>query len=89
MWSIIPAAAVLLAQAQPDTAENWCFERGQKGLSSARVQRRRAMPCLKSTPRLRQFRADRSRGGAEQSGATAPPATSEKQTPAVGKSRNR
>ena len=31
MWSILPAAAILLAQAQPDLAEKWCFERGQKG----------------------------------------------------------
>src|SRR6266403_3321132 len=31
MWSIFPAAAILLAQAQPDPAEKWCFERGQKG----------------------------------------------------------
>ena len=31
MWSILPAAAILLAQAQPDPAEKWCFERGQKG----------------------------------------------------------
>src|ERR1700732_4356579 len=31
MWSIFPAAAILLAQAQPDPAEKWCFERGQNG----------------------------------------------------------
>jgi hypothetical protein len=31
MWSIIPAAARLLAQTQPAPAENWCFERGQMG----------------------------------------------------------
>jgi hypothetical protein len=31
MWSIFPAAAILLAQAQPDPALKWCFERGQNG----------------------------------------------------------
>ena len=31
MWSMILAAAILLAQAQPATAEKWCFERGQNG----------------------------------------------------------
>jgi hypothetical protein len=31
MRSILPAAAMLLAQAQPDLAEKWCFERGQHG----------------------------------------------------------
>src|SRR5260370_26471973 len=31
MRSIFPAAAILLAQAQPDPAEKWSFERGQKG----------------------------------------------------------
>jgi hypothetical protein len=31
MWSIFPAAAILLAQAQPDPAEKWCFEIGQNG----------------------------------------------------------
>jgi hypothetical protein len=31
MWSIFPAAAILLAQAQPDPAEKWCLERGQNG----------------------------------------------------------
>jgi hypothetical protein len=31
MWSIFPAAAILLAQAQPAPAEKWCFEKGQGG----------------------------------------------------------
>ena len=31
MWFMFPAATILLAQAQPDPAEKWCFERGQKG----------------------------------------------------------
>jgi hypothetical protein len=39
------------------------LKEGRRGLSSARVQRRRATPCLKSTPRLRQVRACRSAGG--------------------------
>jgi hypothetical protein len=31
MWSILPAAAILLAQAQAELDEKWCFERGQRG----------------------------------------------------------
>ena len=31
MWTIFPAAAILLAQAQTDPADKWCFERGQGG----------------------------------------------------------
>ena len=64
MWSIIPAAAILLAQAQPDPAENWCFERGQNGAQLCEgTEKPRATPCLRSTPRLRQVRAYRSRWG--------------------------
>ena len=39
MWSIFPAAAILLAQAQPGPAEKWCFERGQGGAQLLRGHR--------------------------------------------------
>ena len=80
MWSIIPAAAILLAQAQPTTAEKWCFERGQNGAQlceekeSACNDLRKINteiatgPCLPVEPKE------------EQSGSTAP--SSEKRTPA-------
>ena len=78
MWSIFPAVAILLAQAQPDPAEKWCFERGQKGAQLcegtetacndlSKINRRlRTGPCLRVEPRV------------EQSGSTAPPPSSEK-----------
>jgi len=81
MWSIILATAILLAQAQPDPAEKWCFERGQRGAqlceSTAnacndlrKINTEIATgPCLRVEPKL------------EQSGSTAPPASSEKRTP--------
>jgi hypothetical protein len=74
MWSIFPAAAILLAQAQPGLAEKWCFERGQKGaqLCEGTENACNALlkinleiatgPCLRADPKL------------EQSGSTAPPA---------------
>jgi hypothetical protein len=67
MWSILPAAAILLAQAQPDLAEKWCFERGQhgaqlcKGTETACNDLLATGPCLRVQP-------------IEQSGSTAPPA---------------
>jgi hypothetical protein len=88
MWSIIPAAAVLLAQAQPAPPEKWCFERGQKGAQLCedtetacndllKINTEIATgPCLQVEPRV------------EQPGSTAPPASSEKQTPTNGKPRN-
>ncbi len=74
MWSTIPAAAVLLAQAQLAPTEEWCFERGQKGAQLC--ERTEAAcndllklnteiatgPCLQVEPRV------------ERSGSTAPPA---------------
>ena len=74
MWSIFPAAAILLAQAQPDLAKKWCFERGQKGAllcegtetvcnDLRKINTEIATgPCLQVGPRV------------EQSGSTAPPA---------------
>ena len=60
MWSISPAAAILLAQAQPNPPEQWCFEREH---SSASLQKPPATPCLKSTRRSQQVRAYKSSRG--------------------------
>jgi hypothetical protein len=74
MWSIFPAAAILLALAQPDPAQKWCFERGQKGAllcegtetacnDLRKINTEIATgPCLQVELRV------------EQSGSTAPPA---------------
>ena len=74
MWSIFPAVAILLAQAQPDPAEKWCFERGQKGAQLCegtetacndllKINTEIATgPCLQVEPRV------------EQSGSSAPAA---------------
>jgi hypothetical protein len=73
MWSILPAAAILLAQSQPDLAEKWCFERGQHGAQLCegtetacndllKINAEIATgPCLRVQPK-------------EQSDSTAPPA---------------
>ena len=75
MWFMFPAATILLAQAQPDPAEKWCFEREQKGalLCEGTETACNALlkinleiatgPCLQVEPRV------------EQSGSTALPAT--------------
>jgi hypothetical protein len=89
MWSIIPAAAILLAQAQPDPAENWCFERGQNGAQLCEDTEKACNALLKINPEIATGPCLQVQRGVEQSGATAPPAISEKQTPAVGKARNR
>ena len=85
MWSIFPAVAILLAQAQSDPAEKWCFERGQNGAQLCegtetacndllKINTEIATgPCLQVEPRV------------EQSGSTAPPTSSKKQTPTKGK----
>jgi hypothetical protein len=79
MWPIIPAVAILLAQAQPNPAEKWCFERGQGGARLCEGTETACNdllklnaeiatgPCLQVEPRI------------EQSGSTTPPASSPKQ----------
>jgi hypothetical protein len=89
MWSIIPVAAILLAQAQPDPAENWCFERGQNGAQLCEDTEKACNALLKINPEIATGPCLQVRLGVERSGSTAPPATSEKQTPANGKVRNR
>ena len=89
MWSIIPAAAILLAQAQPNPAENWCFERGQNGAQLCERTENACNALLKINPQIATGPCLQVPPRVEQSGSTAPPASSEKQTPANGKVRNR
>ena len=82
MWSIFPAAAIFLAQAQPDPSEKWCFERGQKG---AQLCEGTETAC----DDLRKINTEIATGpclpvelNVEQSGSTtAPPPRSEKEAP--------
>ena len=52
MWSIIPAAAILLAQAQHDPAEKWCFERGQGGAQLCEGTEKTCNALLKINPEI-------------------------------------
>jgi hypothetical protein len=52
MWSISPAAAILLAQAQPDLAEKWCFERGQHGAQLCEDTETACNDLLKINPEI-------------------------------------
>jgi hypothetical protein len=73
MWSIFPAAAILLAQAQPNPPEKWCFERGQNGAQLCEGTEAACNDLLKINPEiatgpcLQEPRV-------EQSSSTAPPA---------------
>ena len=75
MWSILPAAAILLAQAQPepDPAEKWCFERGQKGAQLCEGTETACNDLLKINPEIATGPCLRVQP-IEQSGSTAPPA---------------
>jgi hypothetical protein len=70
MWSIIPAAAVLLAQAQPAPTEKWCFERGQNGAQLCERTEAACNDLLKINPEIATGPCLR----VEQSGSTARPA---------------
>ena len=74
MWSIIAAAAVLLAQAQPDTTEKWCFERGQKGAQLCEGTETACNDLLKINTEIATGPCLRVEPSMEQSGSTAPPA---------------
>jgi hypothetical protein len=73
MWSILPAAAILLAQAQPDLAEKWCFERGQHGAQLCEDTETACNRLLKINTEIATGPCLRARP-IEQSGSTAPPA---------------
>jgi hypothetical protein len=84
MWSIIPATAILLAQAQP-TAEKWCFERGQGGAQLCEATQTACNDLLKINTEIATGPCLRVEPRVEQSGSTAPPTSSDKQTPIKGK----
>jgi hypothetical protein len=73
MWSILPAAAILLAQAQPDLAEKWCFERGQHGAQLCEDTEAACNDLLKINPEIATGPCLRVQP-IGQSGLTAPPA---------------
>ena len=73
MWSIFPAAAILLAQAQPDPAEKWCFERGQNGAQLCEGTETACNDLLKINPEIATGPCLRVQS-MEQSGSTATPA---------------
>jgi len=73
MWSIFPAAAILLAQAQPAPAEKWCFERGQGGAQLCEDKERACNDLLKINTEIATGPCLRDEPGKEQSGSTAPP----------------
>ena len=77
MWSIIPAAVILLAQAQPDPAENWCFERGQKGALLCEGTENACNALLKINPEIATGPCLQVEPRVEQSGSMALPATPE------------
>jgi hypothetical protein len=63
MWSIFPTAAILLAQAQPNPPEQWCFERGQNGAQLCEPTEAACNALLKITRRSQQVRAYKSSRG--------------------------
>jgi hypothetical protein len=82
MWSILPAAAILLAQVQPDLAERWCFERGQQGAKLCETTEDACNKLLKINPEIATGPCLRIEPNLEQSGSTLPPPTSkEKNAP--------
>jgi hypothetical protein len=74
MWSIIPAAAILLAQAEPVTAEKWCFERGQNGAQLCEGTEAACANLLKINPEIATGPCLQVEPRVEQSGSTARPA---------------
>ena len=80
MWSIFPAAVILLAQAQPepDPAEKWCFERGQKGAQLCEGTETACNDLRKVNPEIATGPCLRVEPRVEQSGSTAPPPSSDK-----------
>jgi hypothetical protein len=52
MWSILPAAAVLLSQAQPDVAEKRYFERRQYGAQLCEGTESACNDLLKINPKI-------------------------------------
>jgi hypothetical protein len=91
MWStILPAAAILLAQVQPDLAERWCFERGQQGAKLCEPTENKCNALLEINPEIATRPCLKIEPNLEQSGSTLPPPTSKskKLTQTVGKHVN-
>ena len=78
MWLIFPAAAMLLAQGQPDSAAKWCFERGQQGAKLCESTKRACNDLLKINPEIATGPCLRVEPNSEQSGSTTPPPDAEK-----------
>jgi hypothetical protein len=78
MWSLIPAAAILLAQAQPATAEKWCFERGQNGAQLCEDRESACNDLRKLNTEIATGPCLRVEPKEEQSGSTAPSPSPEK-----------
>jgi hypothetical protein len=74
MWSILPAAAILLVQAQPNPSAKWCFERGQNGAQLCEGTEAACNDLLKSNPEIATGPCLRVEPRVEQSGSTGPPA---------------
>ena len=73
MWSIFPAAAILLAQAQPNPPEKWCFERGQNGAQLCEGTEAVCNDLLKINPEIATGPCLQVEPRVERSGSTAPP----------------
>jgi hypothetical protein len=73
MWSIFPAAAILLAQAQPNPPEQWCFERGQNGAQLCEPTEAACNALLKINPEIATGTCLQIEPRMEHSGSTAPP----------------
>jgi hypothetical protein len=78
MWSIFPAAAMLLAQGQPDPAGEWCFERGQGGAKLCERTENACNTLLKINPEIATGPCLRVEPNSEQSGSTTPPSDPQK-----------
>jgi hypothetical protein len=73
MWSIFPAAAILLAQAQPGPSEKWCFERGQGGAQLCEGTEKACNDLLKINTEIATGPCLRVEPSVEQSGSTMGP----------------
>ena len=81
MWSIFPAAAILLVQAQPSPSEKWCFERGQGGAQLCEGTEAACNDLLKINSEIATGPCLRVEPNLEQSGSTMGlPPSSEKRT---------
>ena len=80
MWSILPAAAFLLAQVQPNLAERWCFERGQQGAKLCEPTEDKCNVLLAINPEIATGQCLKIEPVLEQSGSTLPPPTPKEKT---------